>query len=100
MKLLALTLFASLTLACTSLQAADIAAGKTKAAACAGCHGASGISAMDLWPNLAGQKIGYIKKQLQDFQSGVRKDPIMAGISKPLSGTDIENLAAYYNSLK
>jgi len=36
----------------------DIAAGKLKAATCAVCHGAEGISGNDIWPNLAGQKAG------------------------------------------
>ena len=36
--------------------AGDLAAGKSKAASCSGCHGANGISANPLWPNLAGQK--------------------------------------------
>ena len=52
-----------------------------------------------LW-DLAGQKAGYLKKQLQDFKTGKRQDPMMSGLAKPLSSTDIENLAAYYSSLK
>jgi cytochrome c553 len=36
--------------------AGDAAAGKTKAASCAGCHGPEGISANPMWPNLAGQQ--------------------------------------------
>lgn len=80
--------------------AADIAAGKAKAATCGACHGANGISSVDIWPSLAGQKKGYLKKQLQDFKSGKRADPMMSNMAKPLSDTDIDNLAAYYSSLK
>ncbi len=83
-----------------SAQAADVAAGKAKAATCAGCHGATGISAAPMYPNLAGQKAQYIVKQLKDFKSGTRKDPIMSGMAAPLSDADMENLAAYYESLK
>ena len=79
---------------------ADIKAGKAKAATCAACHGAKGISAVPAYPNLAGQKVVYIKKQLNDFKSGKRNDPIMKGMAAPLTAADIDNLAAYFNSLK
>ncbi len=77
----------------------DVAAGKAKAATCAGCHGANGISNNPLWPNLAGQKAAYPEKQLKAFRSGERKDPMMAPMVGSLSDEDIANLAAYYSSL-
>ena len=80
--------------------AGDAAAGKAKAAACAGCHGANGHSSNPMWPNLAGQHAAYLVKQLKAFRDGSRKDPTMNSMAKPLSDADIENLAAYYNSLK
>lgn len=78
----------------------DAKAGKAKAAACAGCHGATGISNNPVWPNLAGQKAAYIAKQLKAFKSGARKDPMMDSTAKGLSDADIENLSAYYSGLK
>jgi cytochrome c553 len=46
-------------------QAADIDAGKAKAASvCAACHGANGVSVSDTIPNLAAQRAGYIEAQL------------------------------------
>ena len=80
--------------------AGDIDAGKTRSASCVGCHGANGISANPLWPNLAGQKRAYLVKQLKAFRDGSRSDPMMTPMAKPLSNADIENLAAYYSSLK
>jgi cytochrome c553 len=80
--------------------AADIAAGKAKSAVCAACHGAEGVSAIPMYPNLAGQKEAYIAKQLKDFKSGARKDPVMAPMAMPLTDEDIANLAAFYASLK
>ena len=82
-----------------SLAAGDAAAGKTKAATCTACHGASGISAADIWPNLAGQKAGYIVKQLKAFKDGSRQDPSMTAMATPLSDQDMEDLAAYFSSL-
>ena len=82
-----------------SLAAGDPQAGKAKAATCIACHGANGISAVDLYPNLAGQKQAYMVKQLKAFKSGERKDPTMTAMVTPLSDSDIEDLAAYYSSL-
>ena len=87
-----------LVIASTGL-AGDVAAGKSKAASCSGCHGANGISANPLWPNLAGQKEAYLVKQLKAFRDGSRSDAMMTPMAKPLSGADIENLAAYFSSL-
>ena len=48
-----------------NLVAADSAAGKSKSAVCAGCHGADGNSANGVWPILAGQHASYLEKQLK-----------------------------------
>ena len=82
------------------LAAGDATAGKTKAAACAGCHGADGNSPAPNFPKLAGQHASYILKQLHDFKSGKRKDPTMSAMAAPLSDQDMENLAAYFASQK
>ncbi len=102
MKRQIMTVLSALTLAAAShvAVAGDAAAGKAKAASCAGCHGANGISAVPTYPNLAGQKAAYTAKQLKAFKDGSRKDPTMNAMAKPLSDADIENLAAYYESLK
>ena len=80
--------------------AGDAAAGKAKSATCTACHGANGISSNDLWPSLAGQKVGYLVKQMKAFRDGSRKDPMMGPMAKPLTDADIDNLAAFYNGLK
>ena len=63
---------------------------------CAGCHGETGLSSNPAWPKLAAQKPGYLVNVLKAFRAGLRKDPMMAGVSMGLSDTDIANLAAYY----
>lgn len=73
--------------------------GKAKAGVCAGCHGANGQSANPMWPNLAGQGAEYIAKQLADFKSGARKDPLMVGQVAALSSQDMADLGAYFSSL-
>lgn len=82
-------------------QAADIEAGKRKAAeVCAACHGTDGNSQTADFPRIAGQYPDYMRKALRDYKSGARKDPIMAGFANQLSAQDIENVAAYYAAQK
>jgi len=82
-----------------NVYAADINAGKSKAAICQACHGSVGISNNPLWPNLAGQSSAYLEVQLKNFKSEVRLNPIMKPIADGLNDTDIQNLAAYFSSL-
>ncbi len=89
-----------LAVASQSAVAGDAAAGKAKAATCAGCHGADGISMVPTYPNLKGQKEQYIITTLKGFRDGTRKNATMNAMAKPLSDADIANLAAYYSSLK
>jgi len=79
--------------------AGDAEAGKTKSATCAGCHGSAGVSSNPMWPNLAGQKEGYLVKQLKAFREGARTDPLMSPMAIPLTDEDIDNLAAFFSSL-
>ena len=91
--LFGLSLFTPLT---TPLYAADISAGEKKAAVCAGCHGAKGISTNFIYPNLAGQQADYIATQLRAFKKGTRTDVIMQPFAEQLSADDINNLAAFF----
>lgn len=100
MKKQLLTVLISLAAFSSQVAAAgDAAKGKAKTATCVACHGANGISAIPMYPNLAGQKEMYLAKQLKDFRSGSRKDPVMQPMAAGLSDDDIANLSAYYASL-
>lgn len=98
MKTIAVGLvLASLALPLAAQAAGDPAAGKSKAQACAGCHGADGNSPTGQFPNLAGQHASYIVKQLEDFKAGkTRRNEVMAPIVANLSHQDMEDLAAYF----
>lgn len=80
--------------------AANIEAGKAKAQSCFACHGKDGNSATPMYPSLAGQKDQYMIKQMKAFKSGDRKDPVMSPMAATLSDADIENIAAYFASVK
>lgn len=80
----------------TSLAAGNPEIGKEKALACGACHGATGVSISGDWPNLAGQGEKYLAKQLRDFKSGARVDPVMSAQAMTIEDEDIEHLAAYF----
>ena len=81
--------------------AGDAEAGKTKAAACGGCHGPDGNSPVPTFPKLAGQGQKYIVKQVMDFKANTsRKNEIMLGMAAALSEQDAEDIGAYYSSQK
>ena len=67
---------------------------------CAACHGADGNSVAAANPTLAGQHADYIVKQLTEFKSGARKNPIMMGMATPLSPEDMKNVGAYFAEQK
>ena len=77
----------------------DAAAGKEKSTTCAACHGPTGISINELWPNIAGQQAAYMVKQLKAFRDGDRSDPNMDAMVAQLTDQDIEDLAAFYASM-
>jgi cytochrome c553 len=81
-------------------RAADVAAGKAKAAeVCGACHGENGISQTENIPSLAGQLDQYIQWQLVYFRAGSRKNEQMQPVVEQLNNEDIRNLGAYFASL-
>lgn len=68
--------------------------------ACSQCHGVRGEGMPGSgFPQLAGQGRDYLAKQLQDFRSGRRSDPIMEPIAKALDDPTVAALSAFYASL-
>jgi cytochrome c553 len=65
---------------------------------CAACHTADGNAIISTNPKLAGQHQEYLVKQLSNFKSGERKNPVMSGMAATLSDQDIQNVAAYFAS--
>ena len=79
--------------------AGDAAAGKTKSAACGGCHGFDGNSPIVTYPKLAGQNEAYIVKQVKDFKANnTRQNAIMLGMVAAVSDEDAADIGAYFQA--
>ena len=101
MKYTALISLVTLLAVSVSAQAAgDVEAGKAKAQACFACHGVNGVSTNPAWPKLAGQGADYIAKQLADFKSGKRTEPLMVAQVAGLSPQDMADLGAFFAAQK
>jgi cytochrome c553 len=97
----ALQVLLLLVVGAASASAADLEAGKARAAtACAVCHGPTGLSMQPNVPHLAGQPLFYLTEQLRNYRSGKRTNEVMAVIAKPLTDAEIDNLALWYSSLQ
>jgi len=63
---------------------------------CVACHGEQGVSTTSDYPNLNGQSGAAIYKQLHDYRTGSRANPLMTGIANALEEPIIADVAAYY----
>jgi cytochrome c553 len=76
--------------------AGDAGAGKKAAAACGGCHGESGVSAIAGTPSLAGQDAQYLAAATQAYKDGSRKDETMKGPASALDERAVKDIAAFF----
>ena len=76
----------------------DLAKGEAGFAVCAACHAADGNSVIPAQPKLAQQHPAYLVKQLQEFKSGKRANPVMAGMTAALSKEDMQNIAYWVSA--
>jgi cytochrome c553 len=65
---------------------------------CAACHAADGSRGSPANPIIAGQHPEYLAKQLEEFKSGRRNNPVMKGFASTLSEADMRSVAAFYAS--
>lgn len=94
--------------AASSLWAADADKGKILFTPCTACHGPSAEGNPTLnAPKLAGQEIWFLRRQIENFQKGIRgsheKDIFgmqMKPMAATLDATGVEDVSAYLSSLK
>jgi cytochrome c553 len=82
--------------------AGDAAAGKTKGYTCTGCHGIPGYNNVYPTykvPKIGGQNYDYLVAALTAYKAGDRIHGTMNSQTQSLSGSDIEDIAAWFASL-
>src|SRR5690606_26342544 len=71
---------------------------------CVDCHGPADGPRAEMYPSLSGQYAGYLALQLKLFRAGHRGGTPSAHLMEPvvarMSDEDIQDLAAYYSSLR
>ena len=70
---------------------------EAKVQMCAACHGQNGVPVdPKAIPIIWGQQQSYLVKQLHDYRSGDRENPIMSPIAKSVAQEDLRKIAAYF----
>jgi cytochrome c553 len=64
---------------------------------CAACHGANGHSSMPGVPNLAGQRLDYLRDALSQYRDGRRDVAVMRAAIGPVSAAELDQLARWYS---
>lgn len=65
---------------------------------CAACHGPTGHAALAGVPNLAGQKLDYLRDALKQYRDGRRDVPVMRAAIGPVSAAELDALAQWYSA--
>jgi cytochrome c553 len=77
------------------------AAGPTRPARlglCAACHGETGLAQMPGAPNLAGQRLDYLRNALAQYRDGRRDVAVMRAAIGPVSAAELDALARWYSA--
>jgi len=70
---------------------------EVKVQMCVACHGQNGVPTdPKTIPIIAGQQQSYLVKQLHDYRSGDRDNPVMSPIAKGLAQEDLRKIGAYF----
>ena len=65
---------------------------------CAACHGETGQAQVPGVPNLAGQRLDYLRKALADYRDGKRDVAVMRAAVGPLGDAELDALARWYSA--
>jgi cytochrome c553 len=69
---------------------------ETKAQMCNACHSQNGAPITPIIPIIWGQQSNYLYKELHDYHSGARDNPIMATLAKGFALDDLRKIADYF----
>lgn len=65
---------------------------------CAACHGEDGMARIPGAPNLAGQKLDYLRDALRQYRDGRRDIPVMRAATGPLTDAELDQLAQWFSA--
>jgi cytochrome c553 len=65
---------------------------------CAACHGANGYASQPGVPNLAGQRLDYLRSALKQYRDGSRNVALMRAAIGPVSDAELDALARWYSA--
>ncbi|GLQ92470.1 hypothetical protein GCM10007901_14210 [Dyella acidisoli] len=92
-------LIAALGLTCAApTLAADLPPKPVRLGLCAACHGEAGMAQIPGAPNLAGQRLDYLRNALQQYRDGTRNVPLMRTAIGPLNDAELDQLARWYST--
>ncbi len=77
-----------------------VQAGKTASAACAGCHGDTGVSKIPGMPNLVALDPQYLVAAMKDYKTGRRKNDTMKAMLAAVPDATLEHIALYFGLQK
>ena len=78
----------------------DPASGKKLSAQCRTRHGANGVAVMPVAPNIGGEPVDYLVRQLTAFHDGTRQNEMMSVVAAGLTPQQIADVAAFYGSFQ
>lgn len=91
-------LIAALCLAAASSLRAEMPAQPARLGLCAACHGERGMAQTPGTPNLAGQRLDYLRSALKQYRDGRRDVPLMKAAIGPISDAELDELARWYSA--
>lgn len=97
--LLAMGIVSLFAISAAAQAAGNAQAGKAKAGACVGCHGANGEGVAPN-PPLAGKTENELFQAMKDYKSGKRANATMKMMAGQIKDQDMPDVAAYFASLK
>lgn len=65
---------------------------------CAACHGETGMAQIPGAPNLAGQRLDYLRNALRQYRDGRRDIALMKAAIGPVSDDELDELARWYSA--
>jgi cytochrome c553 len=88
--------FGAAVLAAAAIPAAAADDIESRVQVCGGCHGQNGEPINAITPVIWGQQANYLYKELHDYHSGDRNNPIMSPLVKTFSLEDLRKVANYF----